>query len=111
MSKGAAIMTILRYLMWGLLISIIVHLFMYDFADFKAAYDWLVAGQILLFITLMLVIYSLAMYQDGQYEWRGLIVTRQQHPKMFWFNVILLSSLSVGFLFATAIYGFMFLKS
>jgi hypothetical protein len=46
-SKGAAIMTILRYLMSGLLISIIVHLFMYDFADFKAAYDWVMAGQVL----------------------------------------------------------------
>ncbi|HNE91597.1 MAG TPA: hypothetical protein PKL69_10420 [Agitococcus sp.] len=104
-------LTVLRYLILGLLISIVAHIVLYDFANFKQAYDWLVIAQDFLFIALLLAIYTLALYQDGQYEWRGVTITRQQYPKAFWFNVLILSSISVAFFVATIFCVFMFFTS
>lgn len=104
-------MMIWRYLLLALLISIVVHLFAYEFADFKQAYDWVMAGQVLLFFALMLGLYSFDIYQAGQYEWRGTLCTRQQCPKMFWFNVIMLASIAFAFFIATIVCGYMFLIS
>lgn len=104
-------MMIWRYLLLALLMSIIAHLFCYEFANFKQAYDWVMVGQIFLFFALMCGLYSFDIYQAGQYEWRGTLCTRQQHPKVFWFNVLILASMALIFFIATIVSGYMFLVS
>lgn len=102
---------VLRYLVLGLLFSIVAHIIFYDFANFKQHYDWFVVAQISFFVALLLAVYTLALYQEGKYEWRGLTVTRQQYPKAFWFNVFILSAMSVVFFMAAMFCGVMFLTS